>query len=264
MRKFLLFVVFLLLGPLLIVFAQDKLAVGTYSESSGVRIGFHLTGLGNFTHWQTSEYVDGRYRMHPYLSKSLGLFLQEPLVERLTIEAGVSYTQLGLASSIIKNYRPGRRYEFMSTSRNQYNMLVLPVRILYQLNKRSSLKKYVFIGTNIYYNDLEDNRQFSLLTSTVNDMDTGDTLIVSERRRTLIKFSPAIIVGTSWEKRWSRNSSVNVRVTACVGLAPIVQTILTLTTINSSRYYVPHSSTNELINRGTYVGIELCYLFSFR
>ena len=264
MKKFLVFVVFLLVGPLLIVFAQDKSALYTYSESSGVRIGFHLTGLINFTHWQTSEYVDGRYRMRPYLSKSLGLFLQKPLAERLTIEAGVSYTQLGLASAIIKNYRPGRRYEFTSTSRSQYNMLALPVRILYQLNKHNSLKKYLLIGTNVYYNDLEDNRQSSILTSTISDMDTGDTLIISERRRTLTKFSPAIVVGAGWEKRWSKKSSVNIRVTACIGIAPIVETVLTFTVLNRSRYYVPYSSTNKLINRGTYIGIELCYLFSIR
>ncbi len=263
MQRSLLLLAFGLLSSRLIVSAQDTVAVSYFSQPSGLRIGIGVAGFSNFTHWQTSAYIDGRYRLRPYLSKSFRLLAQERLTNRLTLEAGLSYTQLGLASSIAKNYIPGRRYSSLSTSRSQYNMLMMSFQVLYYLREQNSLKKYILLGANVYFNDVVD-KQFSRATTTTWDTDTGDTLIIDERRRTLTKFSPAVVVGGGWEKCFSKRSSINVRAVVCIGLAPIVQTFSTFTILNQSRYYTPYSSTNELINRGTYASLELCYLFSFR
>lgn len=266
MQKFslLLLVTFWVMSSRLVVSAQDTSAVNAYTADTGIRIGFRATGLANITNWQTTEYIDSRYRMYPYLSGSFSVFLQERITSRLTLEAGATYIQLGLASSTADNYRPGQRFNARSTDRSAYTMLAFPVYILYDLNKRNVNRKYVLLGVNVYFNDPDTYSQFAQSISVTKDPDTGDTFTTSALQRPVNRFSPALVAGVGWEKRFSKKSAVNLRAVTCVGLTSLIQTFLTVTVSNPARYYAPYSSTNELLNRGTYAGLELCYLFSFR
>ncbi len=264
MQKRLFFAVLLVVGLQLVVSAQDTSAVNFYRQNASVKVGFRATGFANIMSWQTNEYIDSRYQIQPYLSGSFTVFFQEPIANRLTLEAGVTYIQLGLASSIATNYRAGQRFTSHRTGRSKYTMLAFPICVQYDLTSRSESRTYVFLGANVYLNDADNDGKFARITSTDVDRDVGDTLTTSELQRPVSRFSTALLAGLGWEKHFSKRSSVSLRAVACIGLKPIIQTFLTVTVLNRDRYYSSYSSTNELVNRGTYAGFELCYLFSFR
>lgn len=265
MRKSVLFTTLLLLNLQRIVSAQDEPVAGSFGVNQPLQIGVRLNGFTNFMHWQTSEFIDFRYQLRPFLSGAAGIILREPIANRLSLEGGLSIIQLGMSSSEGGNYRPNQRMTAKSSSRGKYIMFVVPVHLLYRLNRhKTTADKYLLLGANVYYNDTDDTNRFALITSTHVDIDTKDTMQVSERRRSPTKFGPAVVIGAGWQKRWSKRSAVDVRLTGSIGIVPLVQTFLSVTVRNQRRYYAPYGSTNELVNRGTYVGVDLCYLFSLR
>ena len=257
----------LLLGPLLTGFAQEAPVSGPFVSNPSRQIGVRLNGFTNFMHWQTTEFIDYRYQLRPFLTGAVGLILREPITNRLSLEAGLSIVQLGMSSTVGRNYQPNQRITANRSDRSKYLMFVLPVHLLYRFNRQNAATgKYLLLGANVYYNGVDDinTNRFGVSVGTTKDIDTNDTIVVTNRRQSLTRFAPAVVIGTGWQKRWSKRSAVDVRLTGSVGLAPLIQTFLTVAVHNQSRYKTPYSSTNELVNRGTYVGIDLCYLFSFR
>ncbi len=244
------------------VVAQDSPVRDSLTKGLPVQIGIRLTGLANFMHWQTSEWIDYRYQLRPFLAGGAGVVLREPMTNRSALEAGISVSQLGMAESVGRNYRPNQRRT--SRSRSKYTMYVMPIHFLYPFNRRAStLNPYLMLGTNLFYTNTDDTNRFAVVTSTIVDIHTNDTTQITHRQRSLRKFSPTVVIGTGWQKRWSNRSAMDIRLTGSIGIASHVQTFLTVTVRNQDRYYAPTSSTNELVNRGTYVGVDVCYLFSF-
>lgn len=253
---------------LIFVLAISASAQETESSKAtdrSLRIGLQLTGLTNFNHWQTSEYIDARFRVRPYLSKSYGIILQERLTDRWSVEAGVSLIRLGLTTVIFRDYRPGHKYESIGTRRSIYGMLVFPLKAIYRLpQKRRLSRTFLSLGGNFFYNGVDKDDWFAQGRSTTMDPVTGDTLIITDRFRAVARFNPSVAGGIGWEKRLSAKSAIRLSLTGSVGLTPIVKTFLTFSAANRPRFGKPYASTNELINRGSYLGLELCYLFSFR
>jgi len=255
---------------ILLIFALAISASAQQTERSkatdrSLRIGLQLTGLTNFNHWQTSEYIDARFRVRPYLSKSYGIILQERLTDRWSVEVGVSLIQLGLATVVSTDYRPGRKYESISTGRSAYDMFVFPFKVIYRLpQSRRSSRIFLTLGGSFFYNGVDKDDLFAQSRSTTLDSVTGDTLIITDRFRAMARFNPTVVGGIGWERRLSARSAINLRLTGSVGLTPIVKNFLTFSAANRPRFGKPYSSTNELVNRGSYFGLELCYLFSFR
>ena len=243
--------------------AQEKaIHRGTYHS---LKIGLQLTGLANFNHWQTSEYIDARFRVRPYLSKSYGIILQERLTDRWSVETGASLIQLGLTTALSTDYRPGRRFESTGTGRSAYGMLVFPLKVIYRLpQRRRSSRSFVTLGSNFFYNGADKDDWFAEGRSTTMDPVTGDTLRITDQFRAVARFNPSVMGGIGWEKSLSARSAFRLSVTGSVGLTTIVKTFLTFSAANRPRFGKPVDSTNELINRGSYLGLELCYLFSFR
>ncbi len=144
-------------------------------------------------------------------------------------------------------------------------MLVFPLKVMYRLpQRRRSSRSFVTLGSNFFYNGADKDEWFAEGRSTRMDPVTGDTLRITNHSRTVARFNPAITGGMGWEKRLSARSAVSLRLSGSVGLTTIVHTFLTFSAANHPRFGKPVVSTNELINRGAYLGLEVCYLFSFR
>lgn len=239
-----------------------------FYESSGpkakrMRIGGHIGGQANISSFENAQLWDSRFRVNPYVAFQAGITIQEPISPRFDLNVGLSFVQLGLATSYVMNYTPGGRYAAKSTGRSSYGLLTIPVSIHYAFRVRPQSKKYLLFGTNIYCN-LEERGGLSQSKSTLRDLKTGDVITIGGDKVIINQWIPALTVGLGLEQQLSRRSTLTLNVTGCVGLKEITNTTLSVSIVNSSTLVKPIQFTGNVINKGSYIGISVGYLYSWR
>lgn len=228
-----------------------------------MRIGGYIGCQANISSFENAQLWDPRFRVNPYVAFRAGLTIQEPILPRFDLNAGLSFVQLGLTTSYTMNYTPGGRYAAKSTGRSSYGLLAIPVSIQYNFRIRPQSQKYIFLGTNLYYN-LESRGGISQSKSTLRDVKMGDVITIREDKVIINQWIPTLTAGLGMEHQLSRRSALTLNLIGCVGLREITNTTLSVSIVNPATLVKPIHFTGNVINKGSYIGFGLGYLYSWR
>jgi hypothetical protein len=227
------------------------------------RVGGYIGSHANIVGFENARLWEPRFRVNPYVSWNAGLTIQEPVLARLFLNAGLSFVQLGLSTSYLNNYTPGGRYAAKSTGRSSHGLFTIPVSLQYNFRIKPKSQKHVFLGANIYYN-LEERRGISETKSTIRDFITGDVATIIQNKFIVNQWIPSVMAGIGTEHKLSTRSSFYINLTGNIGLREITNTTIAVSIVNPSTLIKPILFTGNAINKGSHIGITLGILYSWR
>lgn len=246
---------------------SDILAQDFYSnpepKNQKLRVGVSVGGQANIVGFREARLWDARFRVRPYIAWNAGLTIQEPLSSRFYLNAGLSFIQLGLATAYVTTYTAGGRYAATSTGRSSHGLFALPISLQYNFRVRPKNRHYLLAGTTVYYN-LEERSGFIFARSTIRDLNTKDVTTISQEKTIVNQWIPAITTGIGMEQQISRRSALTVELTGCVGLREITNTHISVSIVNPATLIKPINFSGNALNKGSFVGVKLGYLYGWK
>jgi hypothetical protein len=219
--------------------------------------------LFNFSAFSGNSFIDNGLNKPPFLTRSFGVLLKQNLTKQLTIETGISTINIGYKSVFTSNYQGGRKWRANDVSTNYFGLLCIPVKINYFIPvKNTRLRKYISLGTGIYYNPNSDLTGRIMTKGAFTNSYTGDKFTFTDYRYPSPRLTPTLLVGIGLEKDIGKKGIVNLGIIYNQGFKNIAVWDTEYKTWDISENVDGILFRNMIVNKATYIGLQVSFLFA--
>ena len=205
-----------------------------------IRIGVSFSTYGSFIHFDDAP-INRGLRITPAILHNLSIVAREPLASRLSIQAGIGYTNVGYRTvEVIDDYIGNRRYEQVGIGVQKNRFYQIPVTLTYTFPKHGL---YAQLGSHVLLTFFDPSIPVTFRGSGISGTITGRN-----------KMSATLLTGFGIERKLGKQHAVNIGLVYNLGFVPIVTWEIKYQADN-------RSYTNAISSRNSYFGINLTYLF---